>query len=64
MYNKGIQVHTSARRNRPSGYGTTGSLYKENIEDFFSDLSYTYDIHYKSTLKTLQPFPLVRNCKP
>lgn len=28
MYNKGIQLRTSAKRYSPSGYDTTGSLYK------------------------------------
>lgn len=33
MYNKGIQLHTSAKRYRPSGYDTRGSLYKGNSGD-------------------------------
>lgn len=41
MYNKGIQLHTSARRNRPLGYDTTGSLYKGKFGDFCSFLSHT-----------------------
>lgn len=56
MYNKGIQLHTSARRNRPSGYDTTGSLYRGNIGDFFSDLSHTYDLFMIN--------PHVKHCNP
>lgn len=33
MYNKGILLHTSAKRYRPSGYDTRGSLYKGNSGD-------------------------------
>ncbi len=33
MYNKGILLHTSAKRYRPSGYDTRGSLYKANSGD-------------------------------
>lgn len=58
MYNKGIQLHTSARRNRPSGYGTTGSLYKGNIGEFFSDLSPTYESFIIDPhLEHCNPFP-------
>lgn len=41
MYNKSIQLHTSAKQNVTSGYHTVGGLYKGNTGDVFRNV-YTY----------------------
>lgn len=41
MYNKSIQLHTSAKRNITSGYHTVERLYKGNTGDVFRNV-HTY----------------------
>lgn len=50
MYNKSIQLHTSAERNVTSGYyHTVGSLYKGNTGDVFRNVHTYITFGYKCT---------------